>query len=254
MIKKSPYLILGIVTSITIYFSLILLLGFYFYKSMQKPKVYALKKETVLEITLESLPKEPDIKEVKKEKKEPKPLVKNDTASKDSEAGGSISPKKSSPNLKSLFASLDVTKPKKIINEVPIKKDHIASRFKSKDIESVKRPKLDISKLVKNISISKSVISFEKKGGEIQDDYYSEIYKILAENWIPDSSNIGHVARVLVIVDNLGNFDYKIKKLSNNDSFNQKLIQFLDSMKLKKFPPYEKGNKTVVEVYFKTEE
>ncbi len=252
MFNKTPYLIFGIISSILIYIILIVLIGFYFYKSSQKPKVYALKKETILEITLQSLLKEPIKKE--EEKKKEKSFVKKESVSKSSESGGSLSPKKSSPNLKSLFASLNVSQPKKIVNEVPVKKDHIASRFKSKNIESIKKPKLDISKLVKQVSVSKSIISFDKKGGEVEDKYYSSIYKILAKNWIPNNSNVGHIALVLVIIDNKGSFNYKIKKLSNNENFNQKLIQFLENMKLKKFPPYEKGSKTVVEVYFKTEE
>ena len=252
MFNKTPYLIFGIISSIVIYITLILLIGFYFYQNLQKPKIYALKKETILEITLESILKEPIKKE--EEKKKEKSFVKKESVSKSSKAGGSLSPKKSSPNLKSLFASLNVTKPKKIIKEVPVKKDHIASRFKSKNIESIKKPKLDISKLVKQISVSRSVISFDKKGGAVEDKYYSNIYKILAKNWIPDNSDVGYVAVVLVIINNKGNFNYKIKKLSSNENFNQKLIQFLESMKLKQFPPYEKGSKTVVEVYFKTEE
>ncbi len=287
MINKQPYLIFGIVSALTIYISLILLFVFYFYENMRKPKVYAMTKETVVELSLESLPKEPDIKkeikkeevkkeepkkeepkkeEVKKEEKkeEPKPITKNEpTVNTNAETAASSSAKSTtSANVKSLFASLDVPKPEeKVIKEIPVKEQQVASRFKSKEIESVKKsePQLDVSKLMQNVSVSKSstsksTISFEKKGGEVQDDYYSEIYKILAEAWIPESSDAAQVGIVLVTVTSSGEFDYKIKKASNDENFNQKLTQFLEDMKLMKFPPYTKGSKTVVEVYFKTEE
>jgi hypothetical protein len=62
------------------------------------------------------------------------------------------------------------------------------------------------------------------------------------------------VAISTVIIDNLGNFDYTITKLSNDTIFNQQLKEFLEFMKTKKFPPYTEGVKTEIEIEFKTEE
>jgi protein TonB len=250
----SRFFVFGGVFSITLYLSLLTILAFHFYQALQKPKVYALNKETVFEISLESLD-EAKLEPKKEGKKEAKlQSVSKDEASSTAKEGGSISPKRSNSTLKSLFADIEVDKPKEIVKEQTFNKDHIASRFKSKDIQSIKKPKIDISKLVNNIEVSKSVLSFEKKPiSGIEDEYYAKIYEILAKEWIP-TSDINQVARVIVIIDKYGKFDYTIKRSSNSESFNQRLLEFLDSMKLKDFPPYTGGNKTVIEVYFKTEE
>lgn len=253
---NTKFFLMGGIVSITSYLSLIIFLFFYIYTTNQKPKVYSLEKETVFEISLESFEK-PELKPQKDTKKDAPKELKNvqkedvATASKD---GGSISPKRSSSNLKSLFADIKVDKPKKIVKEPSFKKDHIASRFKSKDIQSIKKPKLDISKLIKSTPTSRSVLSFEKKPQSgIKDEYYSKIYEILAKHWIP-TSDVNQMARVIVIIDKSGNFDYQIKTIASSEAFNQRLREFLEEMKFNKFPPYPKGNKTIIEVYFKTEE
>lgn len=249
------YFFLSGVVSISTYIILLISLSFYFYKNSHKPKVYSLKQETVLEVAIQSVPNR-----VTKEIKESKTQKNLENLSKESASnidkrGGSISPKKSSSNFKSLFSSVNVKKPKKVSKTVPFRADHIASRFKSKDVKSIKNPKVNISKLSSTNSIKKSVLSFEKKltTGEVN-EYYAKIYEILAKSWSPNSSDVGYVGIIIVTVTNRGEFDYKIKQLSNNKSFNQKLVQFLDSMKLKKFPPYKDGDKSTIEVYFKTEE
>ena len=83
---------------------------------------------------------------------------------------------------------------------------------------------------------------------------YGKIQKKLFELWTPSQFDKGKKSRVIISIDNMGNFSYLIKSLSSNDDFNNRLKLFLQSLINIKFPPYLEGDKTNIEVTFGVEE
>lgn len=231
----------------------------------EEPKPEPKKPEPKPEPKKEEPKPEPKKEETKEEVKEVKTVQKSETTTNAKTSSSSDTPKQTTQNIKSLFADISVDKPKEIVKEEQqsAEKASIASRFKSKEMEIAKKTtQPDISKEIsKAVSDAAEVtkvsntMSLNKKSiaGE-KDEYYSKITEILVKSWVPTSEDTNQVSKVLVVIDKDGNFDYNIKVPSGSETFNQRLREFLESMKLRKFPPYTKGNKTVIEVYFKTEE
>ena len=72
------------------------------------------------------------------------------------------------------------------------------------------------------------------------------------EHWQETIDTVsGNKAQVLINIDKLGNFSYKIEKLSYNDDFNAKLRDFLEEMKDVAFPPFTKGEVFSMKTVFK---
>ncbi len=84
-------------------------------------------------------------------------------------------------------------------------------------------------------------------------EYFSKIKQILWENGIQRLLEAGLVVRVLVMISNDGDFDYRIISYSKDERFDKSLKEFLDSQKKEKFPTHEINNKVDIIVNFKSE-
>lgn len=232
------------ILSFGIYFALLIFFASRYYESIFQPKQYSFSKETVFEVAIsEPEPKiEPPI-EIPQQKEQPKEDVVEIKES------ASKTPKESVP-LKELFSEVDVPKPTPPEQKVHTVDDELAKRLKA--LESMEKTKKSDSakKLVEGLNIQKSV-TFAPTQGEF-DEYYAKIHEILMKRYAPSSSDRGE-AKVLISIDKNGRFDYRIRQKSGNMNFDSYLESYLEALKNIDFPPFTKGNKTEIEVTFKTE-
>ncbi|BCD67786.1 hypothetical protein NitYY0918_C0693 [Nitratiruptor sp. YY09-18] len=161
-------------------------------------------------------------------------------------ATGSQSPKIKAPDIKSLFASLKIDQKTKA--KEPKKSAQKPSRFKGKGGKKAQEllKKLDTEQLPTLSHHSVKAVKGKK------DPYLQKVYKILYGLWLPSKESAGSRAKVLVIIDKYGNFDYKILQSSQNEIFNSELKEYLERLKQREFPiPKEKRE---IVVFFEAKE
>ncbi|NWF65991.1 MAG: TonB C-terminal domain-containing protein [Campylobacterales bacterium] len=256
MDKQTSFYMGGFI-SIFAYFSTIGLLFLKLTLFDKEPQIFFATNETVFQVNvIEEDSKEENIKEnaqksVKIEQKIEEKVEKDTVV----EAGSTSN--KQTADIKSLFSTIETKVSPKIEKEDVTNKqtESVASRLKSQNkinSELDKEQKL-ASNVVDNMSLSKPV-TLSATGQAIQHPYYSKVQEMIAKGWRPYSNVKKNEALVLVIIDKYGNFKYSIKRTSDDDSFNSALISYLEALVNKQFPPYDQGEKTVIEVYFKTQE
>lgn len=230
------------------FYGLFFLLFILYVKSHNVKKIDAFSKTTVLEldIIVDNKPKQ--------EEKTIQKLVQNSEKSEDIVKKSTSKSVKTTANVQSLFANVSVaaqTVKKEVINNT--EKSLVSSRYKSKFEKQSKSESVSVSKLLDNVkqNSSKLLVSNNKNQN---DPYYSKIYELLASRWNPRIIIDDLSAKVIITIFNDGRFDYKLLIQSGNDIFDDSLYAFLESQKLEKFPPYEKGNSTDIEFTFKTKE
>jgi protein TonB len=236
--------------AIVIYSFIPLTIGYYLVKKDEKAVTYTVKAETYYTIEFEEIPKKRDEKLIVK-KKDNKPKIEEKKMLKKE---GSLSPKEKT-NFKSLFKNLDQDV-KKVSKENKVEtnsRTEVASRKygQKRDNKNEAQALNDILKKMDNIK-KQSII--DKSTGEFN-VYYAKIKTLLTTQFNAFmKTKSDSLATVNIEIDNLGNFEFSIVKLSNDTAFNQQLKDFLELMKTKKFPPYTEGVKTEIEIEFKTEE
>lgn len=141
---------------------------------------------------------------------------------------------------------------KKITQEV--KSPEPAPQKKFEFIKETRQNTPDISNQLKTIESKKEQHSSQKNLTSINPDpYYSKIYEIFNARWKPNSLAQILTAKVIVIINANGKFDYVIVQKSSNLSFNNQLILFLESQKKFIYPPFKDGVQTSIEVNFTSE-
>ncbi|BCD60061.1 MULTISPECIES: energy transducer TonB [unclassified Nitratiruptor] len=221
--------IFSLTLSIALY--LLIVLGVLHFFTQENPTKIAIKAQSI-DIMI-SEPKKEMKKVVTKKRVEKKSTPKKHKKS------GSKSPKKRA-NIKNLFASLDT---KSLHAETPKRKSTEVSRFKGKGGKKAQKllEKLQLKEF--QPAQEKSIKSVEGK----QDPYLEKVYKILYTYWIPSKESAGAQAKVKIIIDTQGNFDYKVLQYSNNETFNEELDEYLQAMKSEHFPkPDQKRELTVL--------
>jgi hypothetical protein len=227
-------------------------------------KIVPKKKSTTIELSLIDEP-------IKEEKPKPKEVKKEDNSSNETlnkpkelpsinkalQKTASKSTKKTA-NISSLFGSVTTKTPRK--KEISIKKDvlniqrnDVASRFKS-NISQEKRSDISsVSNLVQKINKASSLkLSFSKDG--VSDEYYSKVYDILSKSWIPSAGGKDLFVKVMLTIYKNGEFEYRVLKDSNEQIFNNSVINFLNRMKNIRLPSHNKSKFVNIEVTFKRED
>lgn len=225
--------------SLIIYILLFLSIIFYFLKNQEIIKKFSIKKQG-LSVSLVDMQKiEP--KKIHKKSIRKKHTINSLTKKKK----GSISPKEKGEDINKLFSKVKVSK--KIDKKVIKKSRTIPSRFKG---EGEKR---ELAKdILQKLNIKDASKISDKKGiepveGE-NDPYWSKVYEILYENWMPSEDSAGNMAKVKIFIDQDGNFDYKVLLFSDSEIFNQELLEYLNYLKSKKFPP-PKEKKDIIIIF-----
>jgi hypothetical protein len=254
MDKKGLFFLTGGAAAFLFYFVLILLL-ILFFNDYKKSKRYVPKPSQSIEISLMQAPaarpkpQPPEKKEVK-----PKTESKTPTVVKKSSA----SPKKAGrpqPNaIASLFKGGKVKEPTEQTRAARLA-NAPKIRYKATSKEE-KRERKRAQQLIKDINLSKPSIRMSSKAsgqGEVA-AYMSKLYEILYGSWQPESIYAGSAATVRLRIEPDGEFDYRLLYPSDNQGFNESLIEYLEQLKQKRFPSHKRGKTLVIEVEFKAKE
>ena len=157
---------------------------------------------------------------------------------------------KQSNNVKSLFSNVTTKSQKILKKEVNnVTKSDVSSRFKSKFEKQKKSSAISVSKLLDDVKTKSSVKpSTDSKNNK--DAYFSKIYELLAQRWNPMLIIDGLSAKVLVIITNSGEFDYRFMQLSGDERFDDSLKTFLNNQKNKIYPKHNRGSNQQIAVTF----
>lgn len=209
----------------------------------QKVIKYTASKKNLLNVTLV----ERKNKKVVKKKKQ-KVVKKKTTISKPKKKVTPSKPKQSpkktvrvkkaasKPDLKSLFKNLKV---EKIPEQKQTRQKRVRKKIVQKKIEEVVKDN-KAKKITKQLEFEQQEnLIITQKDGQY-DELRGKISDILDQHWQETIDTVsGNEAKVIVGIDKLGKFSYKIETLSYNDVFNAKLRDFLEEMRDVEFPPFE---------------
>ncbi len=246
MPKRTNYNLIGFTLAILLYLLVILSLAFYLQDKAIKNVNYTIKKNSIMDITLvENKPN----KTLRRKKKIVKKTAKKKIVSSKPKPKSVANKTQKKISLKGMFKKIDIKKikePKQEAQRQSRKKRVVAK-------ENVQEPKKDniAKKMVESLSFEKKENLNSNKNG-IYDKFRGKVQKILYDNWQNTIDTVsGNSATVEIYIDKTGTFSYKIVKLSYNDEFNSKLIDFLEKMRDKEFPPFSEGGVFKLQVEFK---
>lgn len=242
MEKNSFFYISGLI-SLTFY--LIFCFAILLYINQPKPKKFDSVKTTVLELELIST-------NSKKKSVSKKSTTKNKQVK--VQKSTSKSSEQKSVDAKSLFANVK-TKAKKVIKEEThtVNESIDPSRFKSKFEKLKKSENIKINDLLTNPKVETKMPTITTPGSGKQHEYYSKIKEILWQRWNPAFLEAGLVVKVLVMITNSGQFDYRIMKYSSDDRFDESLKEFLNKQINEYFPPHTIDSQVDIIINFKSE-
>lgn len=230
------------------FYCLFFLLFILYVKSHNVKKIDAFSKTTVLElnIIMDDKPKkeEQTIKTVAKNSEQSEDIVKKSTSK-------SV---KTTANVQSLFANVSVAAQnvkKEVINNT--EKNLVSSRFQSKFEKQSKSESVSVSKLLDNVKQNTSKLLVSDNVNQ-SDPYYSKIYELLASRWNPRVIIDDLSAKVIITIYSNGKFEFSFLQYSGNSLFDDDLENFLTEQTMVLYPTHNKGNKTDIEIIFKSKE
>ncbi len=238
-----------------LFYLLIALLLILFFNDYKQSKRYVPKKSQSIEVAImEQSSKKPKPKPkpvVRKERKKAvqKPVVKKPSSSSPKEV------KAAKPRaISSLFEGIKADTP--VENRAAARLANAPKiNYKASAQEEQKRSER-ASRLVKDINLSKPEIDITSKNsgvGEV-DEYMSKLYDTIFKTWQPEAVYAGKQAKFHLHIAPDGSFEYQLLYPSDNQGFNQSLIEYLDRLKAKKLPPHKRGETLDVDIEFKAKE
>lgn len=254
MDKKNLFFFAGGVASFGFYFVLILLL-ILFFNDYRHTKRYVPKKTQSIEVSLmETPPAKPRPKPVTPPKPKPKPKKPKPTPAVAKKAAPA--PKKPTPPrpkaIASLFEGVKVKEP----SRSSAARLANAPKIRYKPTEERREERRRARELVHDINLTKPSIKMRSKAsgqGEV-DAYMSKLYEILYGSWHPEALYAGAKATVRLMIEPDGSFNYRLTAPSDNQGFNESLIEYLDNLQRTKLPPHKRGRTLVIDVEFKAKE
>ncbi|MFV7790820.1 TonB C-terminal domain-containing protein [Aliarcobacter lanthieri] len=242
MQNNSSFIVSGII-AFSIYFFICFLVMFYIF-TPNKDAINITPNSTTIELDMIEEVAEKKMVERKVEKiiKQEEVVEKSTSASNEKK-----------PDLKSLFANVKETAPKVVKEEVNnIEKSIDPKRFKSKFEKEKKSSNIKIDKLLEDEKTTTDSKVKSSAKGDANDDYGSKLYEILQAG-APISYDTTIVARVIVMVDANGRFDYKFQSKSKDEAYNEALRSYLDTQKGVSYPIPPNGKGVRYSVDFKFE-
>ncbi len=247
MSRKPSYNFIGFSLALIIYLIVIISLALYLQSKIKKNIDYTLNKKSILDVTLIERKKPNKIS--KKVQKVVKKLSKKKRVSTKPKPKSVAKKVQKKISLKGMFNKIDT---KKIVE--PKQEQALQSRKKPIKVKKNRQKETKnqlAKKLVNSLDFKKSQNLKSSKNG-IYDKFKGKIQQILYENWQNTIDTVsGNSATVEIYIDKEGTFSYKIVKLSYNDEFNSKLVDFLEDMRDKEFPPFNEGEIFKLQVEFK---
>jgi protein TonB len=251
MPNSSTSTIVGWTLAFVIYI-IILIFGAYMLQSHnQKIVKYTANKKDLLNVTLV----ERKVKKVEKTKKKKKIVKKKTTVNKPKPVekkktvrAKPVEKKQVKPDFKKLFGKIKVDE---LPKESPKREQKVRKKVVQKEVEEVVKDE-KAKKITKSLDFEKQESLIIAQNDGVYDEFRGKIADILDSHWQETIDTVsGNIAEVIIGVDKLGNFSYKIETLSYNDAFNAKLRDFLEEMRDIEFPPYKNGEIFNMKVAFK---
>ncbi len=168
-------------------------------------------------------------------------------------------------SAKDLFSTVRTKKYDKIIEERHKQDAARASRLKKQKAEQKRQKEIEerarkrkekaLRKMREAMqSLESSSAASHKKSG-VEDAFWSPVSNRIASLWERTiRTQAGLSAEVRIRIDNTGRLSYRIKRLSNNRLFDQKLQTFLENLEYETFPRYKHGKYTEKDILFQEEE
>jgi len=226
---------------------------FYFIENKEIIKKFSIKQKSI-EVSLITPPqiKKSNIltKPKKVVKKEKLDIVKKEEKIKKKVGSKSA---KEEVDISKLFSTIKPTKKVKKKKKIQKKKSTPPSRYKGESIRKKESAQEILKKMnIKDVSQVFAKANIESVSGE-KDPYMSKVYEILYKYWLPSEESAGNRAKVKIVIDSSGDFDYNVLLFSNSEIFNKELLEYLEYLKTKKFPTPKEGKKEI-SVYFEAKE
>jgi len=256
MDKARQYFFIGGLAALTL-FSLLLTLLFFVFNHHQQSKRYVPKQAESIEVSVLQLPSssKPKPKSVTKSIQKPKeeqkaPIEKSEKVA----VTKKVQASDNRPAIASLFKGVKVKEPH---DTAPSARLANAPKINYKaTTKAANRTTQKAEALVRNIQLSQPTINIASKAsgqGEV-DAYLSKLYELFHATWHPETLYAGAHVTIQFDIAPDGSFKYHLLLPSDNQAFNQSLIEYLEQMKAKRFPPHKRKKHLVVDVEFKAKE
>lgn len=227
----------------------LLLLFLLFYPNTHKnyPMHYSASKQTVfnIDVSLDFTSQNPQIeKKEKKQEKESPPA--KESASRTPHVG---------IGLNELFSQVEAKTPIKKETKPSDIHDESARKRRGEHSKEEKQPSVvqeNLKKILADTRIKNS-LTFSTPAGEY-DEFYAKISEILHSRWNPAGFTSREESKVIITITSRGDFSFHVLKRSGNSAFDSALLEFLEQLREVEFPPFSRGEKSDIEVTFKTEE
>src|SRR5574344_2934855 len=241
MQNNSSFIISGII-AFFIYFSICFLVMYYIFSPI-KESINITPSSTTIELDMIE-----EIAEKKMVERKTEKIVKEEVVEKSTSASN-----EKKPDLKSLFANVKETSNKVVKEEVNnVEKSIDPKRFKSKFEKEKKSTNIKIDRLLEDEKTATDSKVKSSSKGEKNDDYASKIYEIL-QSGAPISQDTNLVAKVVIMIDENGKFDYKFQKVSGDAAYDASLKAYLDGQRNVAYPVPPSGKVVKYSVDFKFE-
>ncbi len=254
MDREKRYFLIGGFAAVLFYLTLLLLLLFFF-NDYKRSKRYVPKKSQNIEVSILLLSSK---KKRQKRKIETKKKTRLKTKTKTVRKPTAASPKSAKTVTTKAISSLF----KGVKADIPAERSVAARvanapkiRYKPSSEKEQKNSE-SASRLVQNIKLSKPQIDITSKSsgvGEV-DEYMSKLYEIIYKTWRPEAVFAGEEARVRLHIAPDGSFSYALLYPSDNQGFNQSLIEYLERLRKRGLPPHKNGTTMDVDIEFKAKE
>lgn len=244
MMKKSSTYISGLL-AFGIYFLLIGLLIFYFNVRDEKKSIrYVKKDEHRIQVAISAPKKAAKTKPVKqKVKPKPKPKVKPKPKPKPKpkkEVKKKVIKEKVVKKKVIKKKDVNLTKPKKVnkpkdlfanvSSEKKVKKPKLKMEITDKPVKPKKNNLIKVSdKPSASALVSDSLKVQKSSDSGVENEYLAYVQSML-EGWPAQSEYAGEKVKVLLQINPTGFFEFKVKSASNNQNFNDGLIEYLEQL------------------------
>ncbi len=253
MDREKRYFLIGGFAAVLFYLTLLLLLLFFF-NDYKRSKRYVPKKSQNIEVSILQLSSK---KERQKRKVETRKKMRLKTKTKTVRKPTAASPKSTKTATKAISSLF-----KGVKADIPVERSVAARvanapkiRYKPSSEKEQKNSE-SASRLVQNIKLSRPQIDITSKSsgvGEV-DEYMSKLYEIIYKTWRPEAVFVGEEARVRLHIVPDGSFSYALLYPSDNQGFNQSLIEYLERLRKRGLPPHKNGTTLDVDIEFKAKE
>ncbi|BBG65361.1 TonB-like [Hydrogenimonas sp.] len=245
---------IGGVAAFTFYILLILFLILFFNDYKRSKRYVPAKSETIEVSILQQSSKRPEPKPKQSLKKERKEKVKQPVKKRPSTTSPKSAPAPKPKPISSLFQGIKASTP---VEQSSAARLANAPKIKYKAASGQEQKRVErASRLVRDINLSRPEIDITSKSsgiGEV-DEYMSRLYDKIYKTWQPEAIYAGEEAKVHLKIAPDGSFEYSLLFPSDNQGFNQSLIEYLERLKREKLPPPKGGRVLDVDIKFKAKE